>query len=133
MKRFAALLLSVIVLLSGCAQTRTDVTREEIVAAYEDAGYFVTSKIYDEKLDYGQIGYIQAEHPDGDYIYFSIFESEADAKAYKKEFYHPAVMGLFSAIFGDPSWQRWEVHGCFVAEYDEPDFIEPFEKLLKSN
>lgn len=128
----SALLLSVIVLLIGCAQTQTDVTREEIVAAYEDAGYFVTSKIYDKKLDHGQIGYIHAEHPDGDYI-FSIFEFEADAKAYKKEFYHPAMMGLFSVIFGDPSWQRWEVYGCFVAEYDEPDFLDPFEELLKSN
>lgn len=59
------------------------------------------------------------------------FETEADAKAYKREFYHPVMMGLFSVIFGEPSWQRWEVYGCIVVEYDNSDYMQPFEKLLK--
>ena len=133
MKKTWALLLALMFLLSGCSSNyRTDVTPEEIIAAYEAAGYNVSSKTYDEKLEYGQTGYIQADHPDGDYIYFSIFETEEDAKAYKKEFYHPGMMGLFSAIFGDPSWQRWEVYGNIVVQYDEPDFLTPFKELLKS-
>ena len=133
MKKAWALLLALMFLLSGCSSNyRTDVTPEEIIAAYEAAGYSVSANTYDEKLEYGQTGYIQAEDPDGDYIYFSIFDSEEDAKAYQKEFYHPGMMGLFSAIFGDPSWQRWEVYGNIVVQYDEPDFLTPFEELLKS-
>ena len=132
MKRILLLLLLILLLLSGCSATRTDITREEVVAAYEAAGYSVWSDTYDEKLDHGEIAYVQANHPDGDYIYFCFFETEADAKAYKQEYYHPVMMGLFSVIFGDPSWQRWEVHGCIVAEYDEPEFYEIFDKLLKS-
>lgn len=116
----------------GCAKRRTDISCEEIVAAYEAAGYDVSSKLYEETLEHGQIGYVQADHPDGDYIYFAIFENEEAAKAYKKEFYHPGMMGLFSAIFGDPSWQRWEVYGCIVVQYDEPEFMKPFKDLLKS-
>ena len=131
MKRCFVILLSLLLLLGGCSAKRTDITREEIVAAYEAAGYSVSSRDYDEPLDYGQVAYVQADHPDGDYIYFSIFETPEQAKAYKEEFYHPAMMGLFSAIFGDPSWQRWQVHGCVVAEYDEPEFYEIFLNLLK--
>ena len=133
MKRFIALLFALLLLLSGCSsKVRTDVTPDEIVAAYKAAGYTVWSEMYDEKLDYGEIGYIQANHPDGEYIYFSIFESEEDAEAYKEEFYHPGILGLFSVIFGDPSWLRSEVYGCIVVEYDNAVLYEPFEELLKS-
>ncbi len=133
MKRLSIILIALVLLLAGCApQYRTDITREEIVAAYEAAGYSVTSRVYDEKLDYGEIAYIQANHPDGDYIYFSIFETEKEAKAYKEEFYHPVMMGLFSVIYGRPSWPRWEVYGNIVVEYDQPDYFAVFEDLLKS-
>ena len=132
MKRCILVILLLCCMLSGCASKRTDITQEEIIAAYEEAGYTVWSGFYDEKLDYGIIGYIRADHPNGDYIYFSIFETEEEAKAYKDNGYHPGMMGLFSAIFGDPSWQRWEVYGCMVVQYDDPEFYEVFEKLLSS-
>lgn len=125
------LIVSMLHSICGCTQRRTDISREEIVAAYEAAGYRVSSKLCDETLEHGQVGYIQANHPDGDYIYFAIFESEEAAKAFKEEFYHPGMMGLFSAIFGDPSWQRWEVYGCIVVQYDDTEFMKPFDNLLK--
>ena len=133
MKKIAALLMVVLLLLCSCSSKyHTDITPEEIVAVYEVAGFNVSSHTYDEVLEYGQTGYVRADHPDGGYIYFTVFETDEDAKAYKKDFYHPGMMGLFSVIFGDPSWQRWEVYGCVVAEYDNPDFFEPFEELLKN-
>ena len=131
MKRFISLSLAFMILtLCGCSDPRTYITAEEIIAAYQAAGYSVSSGYYDEPLERGQIGYIQADHPDGDYIYFSIFASEGDAQAYKDEFYHPGAMGLFSWIFGDPSWQRWEVYGNIMVEYDDPDFYGVFKALL---
>lgn len=132
MKRLVPILLLICLLLGSCASRSTNITREDIVEAYEAAGYSVSSRAYDEKLDYGQIGYVQADHPNGDYIYFSIFETAEEAAAYKKELYHPVMMGLFSVIFGEPSWQRWKVYGCIVAQYDEPDFLNPFINLLKA-
>lgn len=134
MKKLLAVLLTLALLISLAAcesQYRTDVSREEVIAAYEASGYSVSSQIYGEKLEHGVIGYIRADHPDGEYIYFSIFENEADAQAYKSEFCHPVMMGLFSAIFGDPSWQRWEVYGCMVVEYGDSDFMQPFKELLE--
>ena len=133
MKRLSIILIALVLLLAGCApQYRTEITREEIVAAYEDAGYSVSAQVYDEKLDHGEIAYIQADHPNGGYIYFSIFETEKEAQAYKAEYYHPVVMSLFSVIYGQPSWPRWGVYGCIVVEYDQPEYFGVFEDLLKA-
>ena len=133
MKRLSIILIALVLLLAGCApQYRTDITREEIVAAYEAAGYSVSSRVYDKKLDHGEIAYIQANHPNGDYIFFSIFETEKEAQAYKAEYYHPVVMSLFSVIYGRPSWPRWGVYGCIVVEYDQPEYFGVFEDLLKA-
>lgn len=131
MKRYFVLFVIVLLLFSSCSSYHEDVTPEDIVAAYEAAGYSVWFRYYDEKLEDGEIGYIQANHPDGDYIYFSIFETEEEAKACKEEFYHPVAMGLFSVVFGDPSWQRWEVYENIVIQYDEPEFYDVFLDLLK--
>ena len=132
MKRIFLVVIVLALLLTGCMpRYQPEVSREEIVAAYESAGYGVWSDTYDETLDYGEIAYVQANHPDGDYIYFSFFETEEDAKAYKEEFYHPFMMGLFSIIFGEPSWQRWGVYGCIVVQYDDPELLTPFEHLVE--
>ena len=133
MKRIAIILLVLMLLLAGCSpQYRTDITREEIVAAYEAAGYTVSSREYDEKLDNGQIAYVQADHANGEYIYFYIFETEKEAQAYKEECYHPVMTSLFSVIYGRPAWPHWEVYGSILAQYDDPDFFGVFEQLLNA-
>lgn len=69
------LIVSMLLSICGCARRRTDISLEEIVAAYDAAGYDVSSGLYDETLEYGQIGYVQAEHPDGNYIYFPFLKA----------------------------------------------------------
>ena len=130
MRRILWILIALMLILSSCSAANPQPTREEIAYAYSHAGYSVWTDAYDEPLDHGQIAYLQANHPDGDYIYFSFFETEEAAKAYKEEYYHPMAMGLFSVIFGDPSWQKWIVNGNIVIEYDEPAFYEVFQDLL---
>ena len=135
MRRLFSIFLLVFLLLSfcGCSTYRTDITMDEIIAVYEDAGYSVWSEVYDEKLDFGSIASIQANHPNGDYIYFDIFESQADAQACKEACYHPVAVGLFSILYGDPSWLRWDVYGCVLVQFDDPALFEPFKTLLKGN
>ena len=131
-RKWIAVFLLIILLFNGCAATGKDVTREEIIAAYEKAGYEVWSRVYDEPMEYGLMGYIKAQHPDGDYIYFSIFETEEQAKAYKQEFYHPMAHGLFLSIFaGEVYVPKCETYGCFVVQYENPAFYEVFQELLK--
>ena len=131
MKRWIAIIFCVLLLFSGCTE-EMDVSREEIIAVYEAAGYKVSSRVYDTPQEFGLIGYIQAEHPDGDYIYFSIFETPEQAEDYQDTYYQPGVTGFFSVIFGEPSWQRWEVHGCMVVQFDEPEYYELFLELVNS-
>ena len=106
---------------------------EQIVSAYEAEGYACYYRMYEEKQDSGQIGFVQADHPDGNYAYFFIFESNEAAAAYKRESYHPVTTLFFSSIFGDPSWYRWEVYGSIVAQYDDPDLAEPLYSLVHGN
>lgn len=134
MRRIILVALVSLLMFSLCccsAAYRTDITLEEIVDAYKSAGYGVYSGVYDEKLEHGAIAYIQANHPNGDYIYFEFFETEDEAKACEKAYDHPIVKGLFSIIYGEPMWSRMETYGCIVIEYWNEDLFTPFEKLLK--
>ena len=130
--KIICLVMTLIVILSGCSVSTPMVTKDEIIQAYEQAGYKVSAGMYDSTLEHGITGYIKAEQPNGDYIYFSIFESAEEAQAYKDASYHPGILGLFSAIYGDPSWVRWQVYGDMVIEYDQPEFYDIFENLLKT-
>ena len=136
MKQFRSFLAWCLVLIvlggcCGCARNESDLSMETIAMAYRAAGYSVSCKWYDEPLDEGQIGYLQADHPDGDYIYFSFFASEEDAEQYKDTYYHPGAMWLFSVIYGEPAWPQWRVYGSIVAEYDDRDLLEPLNQLMR--
>lgn len=129
--RLLTVFIFITILLAACMPVGPDVTQEQIIAAYEDAGYRVCSKVYDKPIEYGEVAYIRADHPNGDYIYFSVFATPEQAEAYKQELYHPTAMGLFLSIFaGEIYIPKWEVYGCYVVQYEQSVFIEPFEKLL---
>ena len=130
MKRLLLLLMLAAVFLSGCAAPPADITPEEIIAAYEDAGYIVASGTYEEVLNHGVTGYIRADNENGDYIYFTTFETEADAQAYE-DANHPGILWVFSVIFGDPSWRYCEAYGKIAVEYTEPKLFETFKDLAE--
>ena len=135
--RFFKLLCLVLVasmLLCSCAgdSATATVTKDEIIQAYEEAGYLVSTGMYDSDLDDGAIGYIKAEHPNGDYIYFTIYETVEAAQNYKDAYYHPVMLGFFSVIFGEPGWLRCHVHGDMVIEYIKANVYDIFENLLKT-
>lgn len=130
MKRYISLILVLItLLLCGCSAGRTDISRQEIFDAYTAAGYQVDTQEYDEPMEFGQIAYLKAGKSDTDFIYFTFFETEQAANAYKEQTYHPAMIGLFSIIFGDPTWLRFEVIGCIVVEYEDSDYFKILEEI----
>lgn len=132
MKRIVPLILIFALLCCGCAADyRTDVTLEEIATAYELAGYKISTGTYDERLDLSQVAYLRADHPDGDYIYFTFFDTAEAAREYEKEQDKPIIIGLFSVIFGEPKWVRMEAYGTIVVQYSNSKYFSPFENLLK--
>ena len=132
MKRWMVVLLAVLCLLSGCSLQRTsDVTREDIVAAYRAQGYSVFTDVYDEPYEFGEVAYIQANHPDGDYIYIEFFETPEEAQSYMRQLYHPITMTLFLSIYAGRLYiPKWKVYGNMVVQYENPDFYEPLRELI---
>ena len=132
MRRLFALL-PILILLSGCNPAAREITQKEIVQAYTEAGYTVWAGEYDEPLEYGQTGYIQADHPDGDYIYFTFFQTSEQANAFHREFYHPVLLGMFLTLLsGELHVPYEEVYGNIVIQYGNPEYYEIFADLLKN-
>ena len=131
MKRMISVALVLLLLcLCGCSDYRTDITREEIISAYEDAGYTVYSGEYDEVTENGVTGYVRADHPNGEYIYFSFFRSEAEAREYNNQIDRPFANLLISSVFGEPTLIYAKYYGCVVVTYDNANHFDPFKGLL---
>ena len=132
MKRLIAAFLMVTLLLSGCtSHYRTDITVDEVVAAYEAAGYAVWSEIYDEPQEFGEIASVRADYADEDYIYFSFFATPEDAASYMKENYHPITMTFFLSIYAGKLYvPKFKNYGCIVVQYENDKYFQPFKDLL---
>lgn len=133
--RFASIILLTCVLfttLASCKSGETkDITPEEVISAYEEAGYEVWSQEEDDYPIEGERYTVKATHENGDYIFFHFFDSVENAEAYAEEREYNILLWLFSAIYGDPSWLSTETHGNIEIEYDNKDLYEPFGELIK--
>ena len=80
MNKFIALCLTALLCLcclASCNNTAEpkEITCEDIIRAYEDAGYFVTHGAHQDEGESSQLCYIKAnatEASDRDYIYFTV-------------------------------------------------------------
>ncbi len=107
-------------------------TCEEVIAAYQEAGYHVShreNKLKDDSSD--EICYVQVWLDDPyESVYFNFFESTEAAEAMDDERQFNVVIYLFTVIYGDPSWLWSEAYGNIQYEYEDPDMIKPFEDLI---
>ncbi len=124
-----ALLLLVCMVLSGCQSKPERVpTCEELIAAYEAAGYH-TFHVEETETDWNC--YVKVwDEDEYDYAYFHFFDSPETAQACDAEAEWNAVLYLFSVIYGDPSWLYTETCGNIEYEYCNKALIEPFKDLI---
>ena len=131
MRKLTVILTVAALMLCGCAPGEAQsVSMEEIARAYEDAGYQVSCKYYDQPYEDGAIGYLQADAEDGEYIYFRFFDNEEDAQAYTDTMDHPGILFGFSVLFGDATWQTVKTCGTISITYFDSEDYKPFEMLL---
>ena len=137
MKRTLAILvlLSLAFTFTACGESKIkEISCEDIISAYENAGYYVVHGEHKDEGESSQLCYIKAcisEESDSDYIYFITCFTEEDAKAaYDTDKYNLATW-MFATASGESRWLKAGVYGRIEYSYYNPELIEPFEELIK--
>lgn len=128
------LLISLCVSFTACGQSEPkEISCEDIIKVYEDAGYYVTHGEHKDEADSSQLCYIKAnltEDPDSDYIYFiTCFTEEQAEEAAERDKYNLAVW-LYATAVGESRWLKTGTYGNIEYSYYNSELIKPFNKLV---
>lgn len=138
MKKILLILSCALVVLSFTACSKSEpkeISCEDIIKAYEDAGYYVTHGEHRNASDSSNLCYIKAnisEDEDSDYIYFTTFFSDEDAEQFAKQEKYNLVIWCYSAIMGESRWLKTDTYGKIEYSYFNSELIKPFNELIKS-
>ena len=129
------LLLSLCFSVSACSKAESkEISCEDIISAYEDAGYCVTHGEHKNEADSSQLCYIKAnltEDPDSDYIYFiTCFTEEQAEEAAETDKYNLAVW-LYATVSGESRWLKTGTYEKIEYSYYNSKLIKPFNELIK--
>lgn len=128
------LLLLFVLFLTSCGKTQTrEISCEEIIAAYKQAGYYVTHGVHQDEADGSQLCYIRAdlsEESNSDYIYFiNCFTEEQAADAAETDKYNLFIW-FYATLCGEPRWLKTGTYGKIEYSYYNPELFEPFYELI---
>ena len=139
MKRMILAFLLITILLSftscGNYSEPREIGCEEIIRAYEEAGFAVTHIDTSNKEGYPYLCQICVEMSQGegpaDSLYFTVYPTAGEASAAAAEDgYNPAVW-LIAAIMGEGRWLKVGSYGVIEYSYYNPKMIESFNDLIK--
>ena len=143
MKRIISAALAVVtvvsLMLSLTSCNDREVTCDEVVAAYKEAGYYVSHYHYTETQVDGSICYLDIDmYPeptgntivDDNFIYIHFFETEEAAKRYKEEYTYNIGVWLFALPFGECRWLKSRQYGKIACSYFNRDMVRPLRRLV---
>ena len=117
--------------LSGCRAEVKEISCDDIIEAYEKAGYEVFHHDSTDEEDQWNC-YITARVKDGeDYIFFHFFDSEGEAEAYANAQEWNLILWFYSLVSSQPTWINTKTYGNIEYEYGENALVEPFQELIK--
>ena len=130
------LLLSFSLSLTACGNSAEpkEISCEDIIQAYEDAGYYVAHGEHREETDSSHLCYIRAsvtEEPYGDYIYFITCFTEEQAKETRETDKYNLIIWCYASISGESRWLKTGTYGKIEYSYYNPKLIKPFNELIK--
>lgn len=131
------LLLSFALSLAACEGSQPkEITCEEIIAAYSDAGYKVKYHNHDDPIYYEDneachIAIYDPEDPERNYIYITRYFTPEDAKAMARERRFNVILWLFFGIFGEWRWLKSDTYGDIYYETFDWKIIKPLKELMK--
>ena len=142
MKRALLIFLSLLLLLplllsmTSCGgKSATDLSCEEIIAAYEEAGYGVWHNHDDPYYyDLNEACYIKISDPDApeeNYVYITRYFTEEDAEAaYEEGKFNVGLWLFFGYVGGEWRWMHVRRYGDVVVQTFEWDMLEPLRDLM---
>ena len=138
MKKIIAILLLLFLALSltACGNSEPkEITCEEIIAAYDDAGYNVfhnhDDPVYYDLNQYCYIKISDPDDPENNYLYVTRYFTEEDAKAAAEDLeFNPVLWGFF-CIFGEWRWLHTGYYGDLTYETFDKKMIKPLKELMK--
>ena len=139
MKRIVSiiLLLSFALSLVACGNSKPkEISCEEIIAAYKEAGYSVLYHGHENDTVYNDLGQycaFEIRDPDDEdnYMYVHRYFSEEDAKAASKEEQFNPILWLFFGIFGEWRWLHTGCYGDLTYSTFDPKMIRPLRELMR--
>ena len=136
MKKIISILLLLLLCISLTSCSNPDpkeLSCEDIIKAYKDAGYYVSHGEHKDETGSSQLCYIKAnisEDSDSDYIYFiTCFTEEQAGEAAKTDKYN-LVKWLYATAIGESRWLKSGTYGKIEYSYYNPELIKPFKELI---
>lgn len=132
----AAILVLVLLIISLASCTDSgelkEISCEDIVSAYESAGYIVVHGEHEDKSDSDHPCYIKAYKDDEDnYIYFTTYFTAEEAKEAAKRDEYNIAKWLLALPFGGSGWLNVRTYGEIEYTYFDSDLAAPFAELIK--
>ena len=138
MKKLIAIFLLLIILfgLTSCTSLKTkEISCDDIINAYEDAGYTVLYHGHENDTMYNDLGQycafeIRDPNNEDNYMYVHRYFSEEDARSACKERQFNPILWLFFGIFGEWRWLHVKCYGDIEYETFDYKMLFPMYKLI---
>jgi hypothetical protein len=139
MKKIVGILLLLAFLLSFTACEKSEpkeISCEEIIAAYKEAGYTVLYHGHENDESYHDLGMyccfeIRDPNDEDNYMYVDRYFNEEDAKTADKENRFNPVLWLFFGVFGEWRWLHTGRYGDLTYSTFDRKMLNPLKELLK--
>lgn len=139
MKKTISILLLFSLCLSFTACTKTDpkeISCEEIIAAYKEAGYSVLYHGHENDRVYNDLGIycsfeIRDPNNEDNYMYMERYFTEEEAQAANEEQQFNPILWLFFGVFGEWRWLHTGCYGDLTYSTFDYKMIKPLRELTK--
>ena len=141
MKRLLVYVLTLILLLtcfSSCASKQDkEITCEDVIRVYEEAGYEVFHKETADSDDAWNCYLViqkagdESERPKT--VNFHFFDTAEEAEDFAAERRYNVLIWLFSVIYGDPMWITVKTYRNVEIEYEKRAYYKPFLELVRES
>ncbi|MBQ7344042.1 MAG: hypothetical protein IJW53_04680 [Clostridia bacterium] len=131
------LLLSFALSLTACGKSEPkEISCEEIIAAYKDAGYSVLYHGHENDTVYNDLGIycsfeIRDPNNEDNYMYVDRYFTEEEAQAANEEQQFNPILWLFFGVFGEWRWLHTGYYGDLTYSTFDRKMIKPLKELMK--